>query len=326
MPKLIPTLTAGFNLVTNHIYLILFPLTLDLLLWLGPHLGIFNIAQPFLTTLQNQVQMLPSSSLSASFQMAQNMIIEFTATFNLFSLLRSFPVGVCSLLYNVNAKQTPMGNAIYYQVPDAFTAFLLLIGLFIFGIFLGSLYFRELARQTGKGLIDYHMKPWYWQFWQALLLTGLIIALFTMIFVPFTFLLSFVTLLSPFIAQGLLFLSTLLILWFIIPLYFSPHGIFLNQQTAFRSIFTSMRLIRFYLPGTSLFLLTILLLSEGLNIIWRMAPLSSWMALLGIIGHAFVASAIFASTFIFYRNGLIWMHAQMQILQKDMLEKSGRTS
>ncbi|PKN90066.1 MAG: hypothetical protein CVU45_04470, partial [Chloroflexi bacterium HGW-Chloroflexi-7] len=39
-PKLFPTLLKGFNTIANHWYLILFPVVIDALLWLGPKLKV----------------------------------------------------------------------------------------------------------------------------------------------------------------------------------------------------------------------------------------------------------------------------------------------
>jgi len=56
MPRLIPTLVAGFNTVASHIGLILIPLLLDLVIWLGPKIKIQTLGQPavdsFITYLQ----------------------------------------------------------------------------------------------------------------------------------------------------------------------------------------------------------------------------------------------------------------------------------
>src|SRR5664279_2692071 len=45
-PRLIGSVVAGFNTITSHIYLILFPMVLDLLLWFGPHLRVKTLMEP----------------------------------------------------------------------------------------------------------------------------------------------------------------------------------------------------------------------------------------------------------------------------------------
>lgn len=62
-PKLIEALTSGFNSVTNNIYLILFPIILDTFLWLGPHLRIKQLVEPFVLTMTNSVSDLATPEL-----------------------------------------------------------------------------------------------------------------------------------------------------------------------------------------------------------------------------------------------------------------------
>ena len=47
-PSLIKALMAGFDAITNHLGLILFPIALDLLLWFGPHVSVMNLLKSYL--------------------------------------------------------------------------------------------------------------------------------------------------------------------------------------------------------------------------------------------------------------------------------------
>src|SRR5512146_2569950 len=47
-PGLLASLIAGFDAVTTHIGLILFPVALDLLIWLGPHIKATKLIQAFM--------------------------------------------------------------------------------------------------------------------------------------------------------------------------------------------------------------------------------------------------------------------------------------
>ena len=42
-PSLTKSLMAGFDTVSNHIWLIIFSILLDIMLWLGPHLRVFGL-------------------------------------------------------------------------------------------------------------------------------------------------------------------------------------------------------------------------------------------------------------------------------------------
>ena len=95
-------------------------------------------------------------------------------------------------------------------------------------------------------------------------------------------------------------------LWLAFPLLFSTHGIFVNHNNALASVQRSMMLTRMTLPTTSLFILAILVISEGLDLLWRIPPETSWLTLLGISGHAFISSALLAASVVYYRDADHW--------------------
>ena len=98
-------------------------------------------------------------------------------------------------------------------------------------------------------------------------------------------------------------------LWLIVPLFFAGHGIFMRRQTVFASILSGIRMARFSLPNSSLFVLSVILTSIGLNYLWSIPPSNSWMLLVGIIGHAFITTALLAASFIYYRDTTSWLQA-----------------
>ncbi len=82
---------------------------------------------------------------------------------------------------------------------------------------------------------------------------------------------------------------------------------------------------RMTLPTTALFLLSIVAISEGLNILWRVPPDNSWLTLIGVSGHAFVASALLAASFIYYRDADTYTQKTLQIIKarQDMPNQVG---
>jgi hypothetical protein len=109
-PGLITTLVRGFDSVANHVLVILPPILLDLFLWLGPHLRLKSFLQPFLEQLPSMAKALPANlSNPAAIQQAWT---SFMDQFNLFIILRTFPVGVTSLLSLQMPGQTPLGAPI----------------------------------------------------------------------------------------------------------------------------------------------------------------------------------------------------------------------
>ena len=71
-------------------------------------------------------------------------------------------------------------------------------------------------------------------------------------------------------------------------------------------------MMRFTLPTSSMFVLTVFLLTFGLNFLWSIPPENSWMTLVGIFGQSFVATALLAGSFVYYRDMNIWLQVMIE--------------
>jgi len=144
---------------------------------------------------------------------------------------------------------------------------------------------------------------------------------FILVFVigtPVLIVLYVLIIVSPLLAQGLLLILGVLSMWLIVPAFFTPHGIFMRQQNAFSSIYSSLRMARFTLPTSSLFVLSVLLIAYGMNFLWNIPAPDSWMALVGIAGHAFITTSLLAASFIYYRDMQAWLQIVLDRLQEKL--------
>jgi hypothetical protein len=138
-----------------------------------------------------------------------------------------------------------------------------------------------------------------------------------MIAVPVFLVLYVAMQISMVLANLIVLFIALLSVWVILPLFFWAHGVFLNRQNVFTSMLSSIQLTRFTLPTSSLFVLTVFLLSYGLGFLWRIPSMDSWMTLFGIFGHSFVTTALLAASFIYYRNMSLWVQAVLEKLRPN---------
>lgn len=319
-PGVMGSLRAGFDAVSRHIGLILLPALLDIFLWLGPRLSVENVIGPFFNIVFSQTRLsLTSSADIKRFTEFQSLFTEMIGRFNLLSLLgklQIFPVGVSSLLAQTMPVETPLGSPRVVQI----SSFPVLVGLafllVLAGWVLGGLYFRWVSGialgevEPGAGINS------AWAIAQVLILSVIWLIGFTMFLIPVTFLVLILTMLSPALAGGALFIVLALSFWLIVPLFFTPHGIFVRRQNAFHSIYTSLRMARFALPTSGLFVLCWFLLSTGLNYLWSVPPETSWMTLVGIGGHAFIRTALLAASFVYYRDMNVWLQTVFERLQQ----------
>lgn len=319
-PGVMGSLRAGFDAVSRHVALILLPAALDILLWLGPRFSVDGLLAPFINFIFRQTRLTLTSSADVSrFMEFESLFNQTVEQFNLLSLLsrlQAFPIGVSSLLASTMPVETPFGVQPVVQISSVpgliGLGFLLIIG----GWVLGGLYFRWVSRTIlnemgpGAGVSS------LWAIVQSLILSVIWLVGLIMIFVPVVLILTVLTMLSPVLAGAGLFILLALSFWLIVPLFFTPHGIFVRRQNAFYSIFTSLRMARFALPTSGLFVICWFLLTTGLNYLWSVPPQNSWMTLVGIGGHAFITTALLAASFVYYRDMNAWLQTVFEKLQQ----------
>jgi hypothetical protein len=321
-PRLVASLRAGFDAVATHISLILFPLALDLFLWFGPHWNLKALLQPLVTSL-GSLPGFDTADTASLLKASQQIWQTFIADFNLAVVMRTFPVGIPSLMAGQLPTTTPLGTAPITHLSTAASAAFLWLIFVIIGLVAGGIYFGLVAKATFLDDSALTFAQAGWISLQVILLTVSWVVLLLVISVPIIFMLSLVALFSPGVAQIALILVSLFLLWILLPLLFSPHGIFLYRQNALLSMLTSARLVRFILPGTATFFLAILVISQGLDLLWQAPPPNSWLALVGIAGHAFITTGLLAASFVYYRDAMRFVQ---EFLQRAVASQSRTTT
>src|SRR5688572_3954331 len=321
-PGVMGSLRDGFYAVSSHVWLILLPLLLDLLLWFGPRFSVGGLLNPFFQMVFNQMRTtLTSSDLQrfTAYQAAFSEVLERFSLLSLLGRLQTFPVGISSLLAQTMPVKTPLGAQDVVQITSL-PGMLGLAFLFtVIGWTIGGLYFRWVSGMALGGASRVAMISLSWAVIQTLILSVIWVIGLMVIFVPMMFILTFLTMLSPLLASGILLLALFFSFWLIVPLFFTPHGIFVRRQNAFYSIFTSLRMARFTLPTSALFVLCVFLLTTGLNYLWSVPTGDSWMLLVGIAGHAFITTALLAASFVYYRDMNAWLQRVFEQLQHKQM-------
>ncbi len=311
-PGLIASISEGFNIVANNIYLILLPLILDLFLWLGPHLRIKELVRPFIFQVLSDVPEMTSPELVQMSKWSEEIWDFFLQHFNLISLIRVYPVGVPSLMSNLVPIDTPWGQAPIIEIRNAFQVGILWVLFTLLGIYLGSLFFESLSLATDEQPSRLSISTSMYSAIQLLIFTLLFFILLFLFLFPTLILILFLSFISPALGQIAFIFIGIILIWFVMPLFFSVHGVYVERQSLYESINTSVRLVRNYLPGTGMFVLLAILLYQGLNLLWETAPDSSWLSVAGIFGHSFISTGLIAASFVYYRKGLIWMKSRLR--------------
>jgi len=317
-PGIINSIKAGFDMIASHITAILLPLMLNLFLWLGPRLrmnALFDSIKSEVIAIW-KAGGVPAEDIQRILSWYETTI----PSINLFWLLRTLPIGISSLLFPQQAASTPLGSPLILQVSAVSLVGWIFI-LNLLGWIGGGLYFRSVAWlaiqdknnppiRISRVIVQTVLTSIFWSI------------LSVMILVPVFLVLAVVLQFSPFIANLLVLFLSLVSMWVVVPLFFWPHGIFLRRQNFATAIFSSVQMTRFTLPTSSMFVLTIFLLSVGLNFLWSIPPQDSWMTLVGIFGHSFVTTALLAASFVYYRDMNTWLQAVIEKLRPTAVTKA----
>ncbi|RMF41626.1 MAG: hypothetical protein D6755_12410 [Anaerolineae bacterium] len=312
-PGIVDALIAGFDTVANHLELVLFPLVLDVWLWLGPHLRIHTLV---VAVLQDIAALQPPGSENADlYQTALDVWRELSTRINLFAVLRTFPIGIPSLMTGRMPLNTPLGSASLVDLPS-WGMVVALWGIFlVIGIVLGTLYFLLTARAaTQQEASPPLLKDWVYASGQIFLLAVLWMLSLLFVVTPLSVVAAVMGAMGA-LGQIALFITIGIALWMLLPLLFAAHGVFVHRLFLLRSILYGVRVARFTMPSTSLFFLSLFVLSRGLDLLWSVPAETSWLTLVGIAGHAFIATALLAASFIYYQRAGDWVQQMLDRVQ-----------
>jgi hypothetical protein len=316
-PGVIGSLRAGFDSVAGHVWLIIVPLALDLVLWLGPRLSVDSLLRPFVRYMFLQARRGVAASEMNQFLEAQKIFLDGLQSFNLLSLVskfRTFPIGISSLLAQTMPVETPLGEQSVVQISSAPLLVGLVFVLTAIGWVGGGLYFRWVSgtalgeAETGISLLRAII--------QTLILSVCWLIGLMVVLLPAMFILTLLALINPILANGAILVILVVAFWLVVPLFFIPHGIFARRQNAFLSALTSLRMARFTFPTSGMFIISVLILSQGMNYLWSVPSNDSWMTLVGIAGHAFITTAVLAASFVYYRDMNVWLQTVFEQWQK----------
>lgn len=313
-PGLFASISSGFEAVARHIYVILLPVLLDGLLWLGPHVRVQALMQPIIASWAtlSQEGLFEAEVL----QQMQEIWSVAVARFNVLSLMNTFPIGVPSLIASIAPENTPLGRAPEWQV-GSMGQFVLIYALVILsGFVLGAIYLRWVAHVTLHTQQNpLSLKNMTWSVVHACFIMLGYGVIYVILLVPTMIVLTLLALIDLGLAQFVAFLALFMFVGTLVPVYFSAHGVLVYGHNALLSFLQSIKLVRFTFPVSALFLIIMFVLYQGLSYLWRIPNESSWLLAVGILGHAYIGTALAAGGFIYYRDMNAWLQVMLDRLK-----------
>jgi hypothetical protein len=310
-------LTTGFDVVARNPYLILIPFIMDLFLWLGPRLSLAPVFEAMERLIRELILSgVPDADVSEVYTLTVQVLQELSAGYNLFTVLHPAPLlGVPSLMINQLTIDRPFGARPDIPVASLLLVFPAVIVLVIIGLALTALYLRWVGQrviaETGSSLTGPRSAMYLWG--QFLLLSLMLLVVLGVFGLAIMFFSSFLGLFSMELAWLSIFLASSLALFVLVHLMFTIPGIVQLRRGLFQAVKESLLLTRSDFLNVTLLLLLIFIISRGLNFVWTLPEFSSWSAVIGLAGHAFVSTALTAALFIFYQERLNFLEILLQI-------------
>lgn len=298
-PGVIATLTAGFDLTAKHLWLAALPVVLDLLFWMGPRLSFGGLIEQMVAFWQRE---------AIATGLDEELLLELAPNTNLFTSLSVPVIGVPTYIVGSVPDRTPFTSS-SIELENVWIWALLLILFSLLGLLLTAVYLALVAQVVKdaanssevtagrRALLKHVVLSW-------LKLVGVVILLFIIGFVLYLPLLIISGLLAMFsgsLATFILFTGPVFAIWLLFYLCFVPHGLILQNRPFWRAIVESFQLVQRNLLATLGLLISVLVINRALDALLAAAESGSWFTAVGILGHAYISTALVVATFVFYR-------------------------
>ncbi len=303
----------GFEAVQAHFWVIFPPILLDILFWLGPHLTIPN-------SILNQFSVLYNANPLLEESFPQEQFLDLLGRYNLLTSLSPSLVGIPSLVKTqLIFDQTPIGTVFRQPLGNEGRTALLTLGMLLLGMLLAAVYLKLVANAVARNS-ELHVRKSVGAVLKASLRIfafALLVSILLGMFSTVVFLLS--AILGQFagwIVIPIIFIGFSLMLWILLFNGFVVHGVTMQDLGVFKAIKNSVLLVRANASQMTMLFLLAYVLHIGLRMIWSYPDPDMWLFAIGIVGHAFIASAVLAATFSFYQDRIRWQ-AEMNAIATD---------
>jgi len=308
-PKVFKAIKAGFDSLSSHVWLLLFPIALDLFFLFGKRWLISDQINSFLSSF------IPPEGITgdvlATWEELKILLSESITNFSLTSFLRSYPIGIPSLFSNRNFSVSPLGNYNTLQVGSSGTV-LTVLGFSVIGFLLGVLYLYAVRKSTKINQTKDTWNSFSKQLVSLILIPLVLIVIALVIFVPALLIISVLTVIIPLLGSIATFLFSFIVLSAGMPLIFTAHEILLYGTSFTDAIKQSIKVVRPTNMKTSSFLFLVLLVSYFTNILWQIPEDGSYMLLISILGHALISTILWIASFHFYVDARNCVHQSIQ--------------
>jgi hypothetical protein len=322
-------LRTGFEMVGRNLWLIGFPVLLDLFLWLGPRLSVYSLVEGFVAFIR--AQPAPDLTTTRQVEQAAQLLEQIGERFNLLSLFSTLPLlNVPSLLArHAPGALSPLGEPRVLRIPGV----LALIGwgtvMAPIGLLLGFLYLSSVAERvramrlsdeqegapskTKETELVVGASSGIWKLIRIFLFAGGFLAAGVVLAPLWALLVGTTLTIAPLLGFLVWAFSMGLGSYIALHLLFVVHGLTLGERGLLQATWESITLIHTQFPSVVGLAALAIIINQGLSYVWSLPPADSWSLLVGIVGNGCIATGLTAATFVFYqeRIGLLMKMSQI---------------
>ena len=322
MKRVISTLSEGFETIVKQPWILVLPVLLDVLLWLGPKISL----RPFIEQGLRWIADLPSQVDTATWLSMQQAFEEvgiqqiwevFAERFNLLSVLSSVNIvsvlsfgllDLPSLIAVEHLEGTLPGEGTsIVEISNGLGALGAFAILLLFGLLLIVFFQGMIAQQVRDERIS--LRFFISRFGRYVLYVLAVVLSLGIILVviggPLSLLFFFVGAFSPTLMQLLLLVAGAIMLWFSLYLMFVVHGILLGDETPIKSLWASMNIVHKDFWAVLFLLLLTRLIRTGFLFVWSRLTGTVPGLIVAILGNAFLGASLATASFCFYRDSFV---------------------
>jgi hypothetical protein len=308
-PGLVDTLNAGFVALNKRLWIVALPVLLDLLLWRGPHVTPLPLGQRFLAWYQDALGAGGGDLLAPSGQRVDELVQMAEAALASFNMLTLLILNIASVPTTTAGR--PGDTSLVFEINSEASFAVLVVLLLLLGVLLGSIYFGLVAQQVRDGTVSpRRLAAKVGPYLASLVSLMLILFLGAVLLsVPLVLLATFGMLLGGVMAQIAIGIIGSVIyfvgVWAFLLLFFSVDAVVVSEVGAPRAILNSVLVVGRNFWSSLGFIALIFVIISGMQVIWSNLSYSTWGVVAGILGNAYIASGLVASTMLFYQSRLV---------------------
>ena len=315
---IIDSLSAGFNRVARHLWLILVPVLVDLAIGAGPRLSVQRLSQAAASALPNAAEF--GNQYGPSIELARQWLTDLGTGANMLTMLSMRALGLPSLSETFGPGSSPLPSMTgvieieTWPKLAGLTVLLLSFSLLV-GCFCLSCMAQEAIEEDPN--VGYALKVTARSWIRLVVLILSVGVVSALVILGMSVAYGLLAILGPQIAALLLAVFGIGSLWSAaylgVILFFTVRALVLDDIGIRHSLWSSVNIVRRSLLSAVGFILLVNVIQAGLLRIWRVLAINPAGTLVGIVGNAYVSSGLVTASFIFYRDKYVaWQEARRQ--------------